>query len=173
MHIQWILFFIFCCFAWHFVLHSSLLPAVYAAGKRFCKKKLDAKFVFLKCKVSIQSEATQQVVWKNENQNLRWKISGILPAFSVCPSRDAIVNRPVRHLNAAETGSVNMRWFQFNKDLFLKCVWDRTYPSPLWWRRLGVCLCALVQTWCIAPHVAVSWEASEKSKLKRVTNEFQ
>lgn len=110
-------------------------------SQKILQRKLDAKFAFLKCKMSIQSEVTQQVVWKNEKWNLRWKISCILPAFSVCPSRDAIINRPVRHLSAVETGSANMRWFQFNKDLFLKCVCVRQHlPTST----------AVREAWCVS-----------------------
>ena len=37
-----------------------------------------------------------------EGRNIRWKISCVLPAFFVCPPRDAVVDSPVRHLRAAK-----------------------------------------------------------------------
>lgn len=153
-------------------------------GQKISQRKLDAKFVFFKMR-------NEQTVWGDRADGLEKREVKPTPenqlhtASPLClslqrrcsrsPSQTpgCSENRKWTRMKKKQQQSVNMSWFQFNKDLFLECVWDSTYPRPLWWGRFGVCLCALVQSWGIAPHVAICWEASTHSKLRRVMMKCQ
>lgn len=108
-------------------------------------------------------EVTQQMDLTNDKLNLRWKISCILPAFPVCPPRDAVVDSPVRHLRTANMGSETLNTFGFvithlvsdisrsnissfqtngqNVRIVVSCVHDWTSFKSLQGISLCVCVC--------------------------------
>lgn len=176
---------LFCLTVWTVKLSAFFVRGVTrcrCGGQKILQRKL-AKFVFFK----MQNE---QTVWGDTAGGLeKWEIkptpeNQLHTASPLCPSLQRHCSRSPsqtpgcsenRKWSRMKKKKKNSIWagFNSNKDLFLECVWDSTYPRPLWWGRFGVCLCALVQSWGIAPHVAICWEASTHSKWRRVMMKCQ